>query len=155
MKIANRVYFSTEEPVRSCVQEILENEIELLDFKNDTENSRVKINSWVESQTNGKIKDIIPNGSVRSDTRLAIVSLLSIQTGQNYNTCEFTDNEFPNLIVQVNSAYFKKETGEHQFKKSHTKVSLFYVSPKEVTQTMMMYQKGSFRHGKISFGKIL
>lgn len=49
-------------------------------------------------------------------------------------------------ILQANAAYFKGNW-EQQFKKSNTKLALFYVSQKEVTPTMMMYQKGSFRHG--------
>jgi len=118
LKVANRIYFSTEEPVRPCVQEILDREIELLNFVNDTESSRHTINNWVETQTNGKIRDIVPSGFINTNTRLAI----------------------------ANSAYFKG-SWEQQFKKSNTKISLFYISPKEVTQTYMMYQKGSFRHG--------
>lgn len=54
------------------------------------------------------------------------------------------------LFVQANAAYFKGNW-EQQFKKSNTKLALFYVSQKEVTPTMMMYQKGSFRHGNFSF----
>ena len=94
----------------------------MLDFENKTEESRVKINSWVEEQTKGKILDIVPSGFLSEKTRVAI----------------------------VNSAYFKG-SWEQQFKKSHTKMSLFYVNQTEITPVMMMYQKGSFRHGELTW----
>ncbi|ODN02111.1 Serpin B9 [Orchesella cincta] len=118
LKVANRIFFSDEEPVRPCVQEIFSKEIELLNIVNETEKSREHINSWVEENTRGKIKDLIGSGHMDKETRIAI----------------------------ANAAYFKG-SWEQQFKKSHTKLALFYVSQKEVTPTMMMYQKGSFRHG--------
>jgi len=43
-----------------------------LDFVNETEQSRQKINLWVEEKTNNKIKDLIPPGSVDKDTALVL-----------------------------------------------------------------------------------
>ncbi len=74
LKIANKIFFSTEEPVRDCVLEILDTEIERLNFVNESDASRDQINSWVETNTNGKIRDIIPSGFITPQTRLAIVS---------------------------------------------------------------------------------
>jgi len=45
-----------------------------LDFVGDSENSRVTINNWVEEQTNNKIRDILPPGSVNSLTRLVLTN---------------------------------------------------------------------------------
>ncbi len=47
-----------------------------LDFKTDTENSRVTINNWVEEQTNNKIKDLIPSGAITPDTRLVLTNAI-------------------------------------------------------------------------------
>ncbi len=47
-----------------------------LDFKKDTENSRVTINNWVEDKTNDKIKDLIPKGILTPDTRLVLTNAL-------------------------------------------------------------------------------
>jgi serpin B len=45
-----------------------------LDFITKPDDSRVTINQWVEDQTNDKIKDLIPAGSIDSLTRLVITN---------------------------------------------------------------------------------
>jgi serpin B len=47
-----------------------------LDFINDTEKSRVKINTWVEEQTNNKIKDLLTKGIINSSTRLVLTNAI-------------------------------------------------------------------------------
>jgi serpin B len=48
--------------------------INLLDFINAADASRRTINDWVASQTNDKIKDLLPEGSVDSMTRLVLTN---------------------------------------------------------------------------------
>jgi serpin B len=45
-----------------------------LDFKTGTEDSRVIINEWVENQTERKIRDLLPPGSIDASTRLVITN---------------------------------------------------------------------------------
>ena len=47
-----------------------------LDFKTDTENSRVTINRWVEDKTNDKIKDLIPPRVLSDATRLVLTNAI-------------------------------------------------------------------------------
>lgn len=47
-----------------------------LDFMTDAENSRQLINYWVESKTNNRIKDLMPEGSVTTYTRLVLVNCI-------------------------------------------------------------------------------
>lgn len=47
-----------------------------LDFIRDTENSRQIINTWVEDQTNDKIKDLFPPGSINELTRLVLTNAI-------------------------------------------------------------------------------
>lgn len=47
-----------------------------LDFINQTEKSRLTINSWVEERTNGKIKDLIPEGILSPLTRLVLTNAI-------------------------------------------------------------------------------
>lgn len=50
--------------------------VELLDFKTATEKSRVRINQWVESKTEKRIKDLIPPSGVEKDTSLVLVNAI-------------------------------------------------------------------------------
>ena len=48
--------------------------INLLDFVNAADSSRQTINAWVASQTNDKIQNLLPEGSVDSMTRLVLTN---------------------------------------------------------------------------------
>jgi len=50
--------------------------LELLDFKTAPEPVRVYINEWVEGKTEKRIKDLIPSGGVKPDTRLVLVNAI-------------------------------------------------------------------------------
>jgi len=51
----------------------------LLDFKNDAEGSRVTINSSIEKDTEGKIKDLIPEGVLTPVTRLVLTNAIYLK----------------------------------------------------------------------------
>src|SRR5262249_48716415 len=46
------------------------------DFVTRPEQSRQGINAWVEKETNGKIKELLRNGSVTPATRLVLVNVI-------------------------------------------------------------------------------
>ena len=50
--------------------------IRLADFINQYEAVRKEINNWVSDQTEDKIKDLIPEGVLNSDTRMALVNAI-------------------------------------------------------------------------------
>jgi serpin B len=50
--------------------------IRLADFINQYEAVREEINNWVSDQTEDKIKDLIPEGILDSDTRMALVNAI-------------------------------------------------------------------------------
>jgi len=80
-----------------------------LDFKKDPEGSRITINSWVENQTNEKIKDLIPSGLINTMTKL----------------------------VLTNAIYFKGEWVQ-EFNQEDTKEENFYITPEETVKVDMM-----------------
>ena len=83
-----------------------------VDFIKETEKSRETINSFIEEQTNNKIRELIPSGVLDSTTRL----------------------------VLTNAIYFKG-TWEWEFKKSKTSEQDFKITPTNVVKTPTMYMK--------------
>ena len=48
--------------------------VNLLDFGNEPEQSRITINDWVSDQTNDKIKDLLPRGTITPDVYLVLTN---------------------------------------------------------------------------------
>ncbi|XP_004379341.1 serpin B13 isoform X1 [Trichechus manatus latirostris] len=89
--------------------------LEPVDFLNAADESRKKINSWVERQTNGKIKDLFPDGSLDSSSKL----------------------------VLVNTVYFKGQW-DREFKKEDTREEQFWLNKTTSKPVQMMKQRHSF-----------
>jgi serpin B len=53
--------------------------VRLLDFAAAPETARQQINDWVDQETNGKIKDLMPSGSIDPSTRLALANAIYFQ----------------------------------------------------------------------------
>jgi len=83
-----------------------------LDFVKETEKSRQTINSFIEEQTNGKIKDLIPKGVLDYLTRL----------------------------VLTNAIYFKG-TWQWEFNPKDTEEIDFKITPTDIVKVPMMYMK--------------
>ena len=83
-----------------------------LDFAKEPEKSRQTINSFIEEQTNKKIKELLPPGSLKPLTRL----------------------------VLTNAIYFKGRW-LWEFNPKYTKEMDFYVTPSNIVKTPMMYMK--------------
>jgi serpin B len=85
-----------------------------LDFVAASEKSRETINTWVEDQTNNKIKDLIPSSGITPLTRLVI----------------------------TNAIYFKGKW-VWEFDKSKTKETDFRISPTQTVKVQMMTLTGN------------
>ncbi|XP_013885555.1 leukocyte elastase inhibitor [Austrofundulus limnaeus] len=90
-------------------------ELEALDFVQNSEAARVHINSWVEKQTQDKIKDILGKGAVDGMTKL----------------------------VLVNAIYFKGNWNK-QFDVSATRDTPFKLNKNETKTVKMMHLKSKF-----------
>jgi|SRR5690554_712167 len=51
-------------------------DLKTLDFMGAPEDSRAIINDWVEKNTNGRIKDLIPPGSINQETRMILTNAI-------------------------------------------------------------------------------
>ncbi|XP_030723988.2 serpin B3 [Globicephala melas] len=119
LNVANRLY---GEKTVLFLQAYMDNvekfylaSVESADFVNAAEESRKMINSWVESQTNKKIKDLFPGGSVNRWT----------------------------VLVLVNAVYFKGQWHK-EFKKENTGEEKFWLSKDTSKPVQMMKQTDLF-----------
>ena len=100
-----------------------------LDFISETERSRQTINTFIEEQTNDKIKDLIPQGVLTPDIKL----------------------------VLTNAIYFKG-TWTWEFDKSDTREQDFKITPTNIVKTPMMFMdndKARFNYADLGELQIL
>jgi serpin B len=93
--------------------------VRLLDFKNAPEPSRQTINQWVSDQTEQKIQNLLPEGTITNLSRL----------------------------VLTNAIYFKANW-QSQFDAANTKPGDFTLLDGSKVQTPMMYQSHEFGYAK-------
>ena len=76
LNIANAIWgqkdFHFEEPFLDTLAENYGAGLRLLDYIQQPEQSRQTINKWVSDQTEKRIRDLIPQGAIDSDTRLVL-----------------------------------------------------------------------------------
>nr|DBA24621.1 TPA: hypothetical protein GDO54_012251 [Pyxicephalus adspersus] len=80
LKSANRLYseksFHVVQQYHQLISKHFHAEIQAMDFAHSADDARKKINNWVEEKTECKIKDLLPQGSVDSLTKLVVVNAL-------------------------------------------------------------------------------
>ncbi|NWX49594.1 ILEU inhibitor, partial [Steatornis caripensis] len=80
LSVANRLFgeatFQFLQQYLDSTRVLYHAELEAVDFINAAEESRGKMNSWVEKQTGGKIKSLFPPGSIGRTTVLALVNAI-------------------------------------------------------------------------------
>ncbi|XP_056270519.1 leukocyte elastase inhibitor [Pseudoliparis swirei] len=115
LKLANRLYGENTANFLpqfiEATQKHYQADLKVVDFMGAPEACREEINSWVEQQTENKIKDLLKPGTVSAMTRLAL----------------------------VNAIYFKGNW-MNRFGQADTKEMSFKVNQNEAKQVQMMYQ---------------
>ncbi|XP_043116354.1 leukocyte elastase inhibitor-like [Puntigrus tetrazona] len=119
LSLANRLYgeqsYQFVEKFLNDAKRYYEAGLEEVDFKMKSEAARVNINKWVEKNTQGKIKDLVPQGAIDAMTRL----------------------------VLVNAIYFKGNW-EKKFPKEATRDGQFKLNKTRTKPVKMMNQKTKF-----------
>ena len=66
------------------------------DFKGNPEGERQKINTWVQQQTNGRIQDLMPPGSIDGATRLVLTNAIYFkgQWSKPFDASDTRDDDF-------------------------------------------------------------
>lgn len=114
LSLANRLYsqkkFDILQTYLNTLKTYYKSEIKSVDFVNKAEETRQEINTWVESKTNSKIKDLIPEGALRGV-----------------------------VLALINAIYFKGDW-VHTFNQTFTSKKTFYGSNNNQIQVDMMKQ---------------
>lgn len=130
LTIANALWlqqdFDVLESFLNIVKEQYQAGIFQVNFKAAYQDVRERINTWVAEQTNQKITDLLPPGTLSELTRL----------------------------VLTNAIYFKGEWST-QFDPEHTQEEIFWTSPEKEVKTPLMHRKGSFQYGENDTVQIL
>lgn len=116
--MANRIFVNDELKLNYCIREHFGRDCQTLDFSRDPSKARKKINAWIESKTNGKIKDLIPAGGITRWT----------------------------TIVIANALYFHSKW-QYQFDSAKTVSGSFHVSPVETIQVPFMKLTANLMYG--------
>ncbi|NXC49292.1 OVAL protein, partial [Penelope pileata] len=129
LSLASRLYVDERYPILpeylQCVKELYRGGVEPITFQTAADQARELINSWVESQTNGMIKNILQPSSVDSQT----------------------------AMVLVNAVYFKG-MWQKAFKNEDTQEMPFRITENESKPVQMMHQIGSFKIATVASEKL-
>ncbi|XP_019374080.1 PREDICTED: serpin B12-like [Gavialis gangeticus] len=124
LSLANTLFLQIDFPFQKnyidCTKELYGAVLQTGDFKNATEAARQKINSWVETQTQGKIKELFVPGIITPVT----------------------------VLVLVNAIYFKANW-KYKFDKTKTVKRDFRLNQNDKKSVQMMYQQGKFKMAHI------
>ncbi|KAM6219129.1 serpin B7-like isoform 1-T1 [Rhynchocyon petersi] len=119
LNIANGVFaekvFDIHKNYIDCAANLYNAEVDRVDFTNDVEDTRYKINKWIEKETHGKIKNVFQEGSISSSA----------------------------VMVLVNAVYFKGKW-ESAFTKSDTLKGCFKSPKCSGKEVPMMHQEQRF-----------
>jgi len=130
LSIANALWAQEDYPFLENYFRIVENtygaKATNLNFKTDTENSRITINNWVEDKTNNKIKNLLPQGILTFDTKLVLTNVI----------------------------YFKANWS-NPFNADDTITEKFKINSEESVDTKMMHEQSFFNYGETNNLQIL
>ncbi|NWY58306.1 SPB10 protein, partial [Chionis minor] len=119
LRSANRIYVEKTFPLLPTYIQLSKNyykaEPHKVNFKTAPEQTRKEINTWVEKQTEGKIKDLLSSQDVVNSTKL----------------------------ILVNAIYFKAEW-EVKFRAGDTDLQPFRLSKNKTKPVKMMYMRNTF-----------
>lgn len=123
LSVANRLFgqkgYAFKQEFLDTLGQRYQAPLEELDFVNETEPSREHINDWVADQTNQKITDLLPSGSVSESTRL----------------------------VLTNAVYFNG-AWKNKFEVTATTNAPFHRLDGSVGETPLMYQRNVLKHAQ-------
>jgi serpin B len=122
--------------------------LRILDFINETEESRLAINDWVSDQTEERIKDLIPEGVITSLTRLVLTNAIYFNAAWAYPFDDKVTANGPFYLLdggQVTVSMMKQtETFGYTDGDGYQAVELLYDGD-ELSMVIMLPDDGQFK----------
>ena len=88
LSIANRLFgqngYGFKQPFLDTTARDYAAPLEPVDFKNNHEAARLRINEWVEDQTDDKIRNLLPEGSINDQARLVLTNAIHFDGSWKY-----------------------------------------------------------------------
>ncbi len=130
LRIANRLWGEKDYKLKNSFIELnkqaYNSPLQKVGFSTNAEACRHEINDWVATQTEQRIKDLLPQGAVDQDTKL----------------------------VLTNAIYFKGDW-LYQFDKNETDERDFILNDDATKRTKFMNQQGQFQYAEIANAQII
>lgn len=121
VSMANRLFaqmgFDIAQSFQDETNQFFNAQIALVDYRTNSEGARNEVNKWVEEKTQGKIKDLIPEGMFDASS----------------------------ILTLVNAIYFKG-SWMNKFEPNATQQVEFQVTPTQEIKVPMMYQSTKFKY---------
>ena len=119
----------------------------IVDFIKQTEQSRLTINQWVSEQTQGKIKDLIPQGGINDLTRLVLTNAIYFNASWMYPFDDKATVNGPFYLLDGSSVTvpMMKQTESFKYTEGadYQAVELPY-SGQELSMVIMLPKAGEF-----------
>lgn len=159
LSVANRIYVQQGYTINTNFQEIAMQKfvsgVEPVNFANNQDAART-INSFVETKTKGKIKDLIKSSMLNSDTRVVLVNAIYFKGDWEHkfqvkrtrksdfhiNGIESISTDFMSIYQEFNYGYFDDlEASALEMKYANSNFSMVFVLPNSVAGLPNVEQK--------------
>jgi serpin B len=121
--------------------------LEYMDFVNHPEESREAINQWVKEQTEGKIEDLIPEGSIDAFTYLILANTIYFKASWLYQFDPDITSEMPFRMIDGSNIHAQMmcQTTRYPFVEGegYKAVELPYLG-EEVSMLILLPDEGRF-----------
>ncbi|XP_029988776.1 leukocyte elastase inhibitor-like isoform X1 [Sphaeramia orbicularis] len=152
LKLASRLYGETTSNFLSefleATQKYYNAELKAVDFIGAPEACRAEINTWVEEQTEKKIKDLLQPGAVNTMTRLALVSAIYFKGNWMHPFCEEDTRESDfevnqNETRRVEMMFMEKKMPYTRISEHGLQILELPYKDKELSMVILLPQKST------------
>ena len=126
LKAANRIWgaqsFSFKPAFNSDIQTYFSGDAKEMDFVGQPNNERLTINQWVADQTDDKIRNLLPAGSITQDTRLVLTNAVyflgdwvypfaaNLTRDEDFHTADSATVKTPTMKLKKDLLYYSDDS---------------------------------------------